>query len=49
MIFISKEGQVRVWINSNLSKNEAMYIPHKVSRDAQGSQSEMIVQLLDLI
>jgi hypothetical protein len=49
MVFIDKEGRVKVWINSNLSKNEALFIPHVASRDAHGSQSDMIVQLLDLI
>lgn len=49
MIFISKDGKVKVWINSNLSKNEPLFVPHIASRDAHGSQSDMIVQLLDLI
>lgn len=51
MIFISKEGKVKVWINCNISKNEPLFIPNvnAASRNAHGSQSDMLVQLLDLI
>jgi hypothetical protein len=32
MIFITKEGKVKVWLNSNLSKNEPIFIPSTAYR-----------------
>ncbi len=40
---------MRVWINSNLAKNEPLFIPYSAYRESHGSQSDMLVQLLDMI
>ena len=55
MIFFTKEGHVRVWMNPNLSKHQPNYEPAPGSininytLEIQGSQAEMIATLIHLI
>jgi hypothetical protein len=49
MIFISKMGRAKVWINPNISKNNPYFTPTNSFRDPHGSQSHMIVKLIDII
>lgn len=49
MIFIDKLGRVKVWINPNLSLNHPFHVPKNTFKELNGSQSDMIVKLLDLI
>jgi hypothetical protein len=54
MIFFSKEGKVKVWMNPNLSKHHPNYEPGASSINAhsievQGSQTEMLKNLINLI
>lgn len=48
MIFIGKNGKVKVWLHPNLSKNQPYLIPTSL-QEPHGSQAEMIVKLLDII
>lgn len=48
MVFISNLGEVKVWINPNISKNQPYYYPSS-GREPHGSQADMIVKLLDII
>jgi hypothetical protein len=52
MIFFTQEGRAKVWMNPNLSKNHPHYQPevsHFNSNEVQGSQSEMLKTLVNLI
>lgn len=40
MIFISKAGEVRVWLNPNLANHQPYYVPRSTEgQDINGSQS----------
>jgi hypothetical protein len=56
MIFISRAGQVRVWMNANLAKNYPNYERNNNSKESNrdieniyGSQADMIRKLIFMI
>ena len=56
MIFISRAGQVRVWMNANLAKNYPNYERNNTSKESNtdikniyGSQADMIRKLISMI
>lgn len=56
MIFISRAGHVRVWMNANLAKNYPNYERNNHSKESNrdieniyGSQADMIRKLISMI